>query len=90
MFIYKLYYINITFPVRVIVENIIPRNVIINQGAAYWRCASALRIDVAHQVTALIFYNITCCYGKYVAVFAIAVATGDIINCYMTGENPVS
>ena len=28
------YYINITFPDMVIVENIIPRNVIINQGAA--------------------------------------------------------
>ena len=28
------YYINITFPARVTVENIIPRNVIINQGAA--------------------------------------------------------
>ena len=28
------YYINITFPARVIVENIIPRNVIINRGAA--------------------------------------------------------
>ena len=28
------YYINITFPERVIVENIIPRNVIINRGAA--------------------------------------------------------
>ena len=28
------YYINITFPDRVIVENIIPRNVIINRGAA--------------------------------------------------------
>ena len=27
-------YINITFPTRVIVENIIPRNVIINRGAA--------------------------------------------------------
>ena len=27
------YYINITFPARVIVENIIPRNVIINRGA---------------------------------------------------------
>ena len=27
-------YINITFPERVIVENIIPRNVIINRGAA--------------------------------------------------------
>ena len=27
-------YINITFPVRVIVENIIPRNVIINRGPA--------------------------------------------------------
>ena len=27
------YYINITFPERVIVENIIPRNVIINRGA---------------------------------------------------------
>ena len=29
-----MYYINITFPERVIVENIIPRNVIINPGAA--------------------------------------------------------
>ena len=29
-----LYYINITFPDMVIVENIIPRNVIINRGAA--------------------------------------------------------
>ena len=28
------YYINITFPERVIVENLIPRNVIINRGAA--------------------------------------------------------
>ena len=28
------HYINITFPARVIVENIIPRNVIINRGAA--------------------------------------------------------
>ena len=28
------YYINITFPERVIVENIIPRNVIINRGVA--------------------------------------------------------
>ena len=29
-----IYYINITFPARVIVENIIPRKVIINRGAA--------------------------------------------------------
>ena len=29
-----LYYINITFPAQVIVENIILRNVIINRGAA--------------------------------------------------------
>ena len=28
------YYKNITFPERLIVENIIPRNVIINRGAA--------------------------------------------------------
>ena len=28
------YYINLTFPARVIVQNIIPRNVIINRGAA--------------------------------------------------------
>ena len=28
------HYINITLPARVIVENIIPRNVIINRGAA--------------------------------------------------------
>ena len=33
-FIGKAYYINITFPDWVIVENIIPRNVIINRGAA--------------------------------------------------------
>ena len=38
------------------------------------------RICVAHHVTALIFYNITRCYGKQVAVFAVAVATGDIIK----------
>ena len=31
---YQRYYINITFPARVIVENIILRNVIINRGAA--------------------------------------------------------
>ena len=30
----KKYYINIAFPARVIVENIIPRNVIIKRGAA--------------------------------------------------------
>ena len=30
----SIYYINITLPARVIVENIIPRNVIINRGAA--------------------------------------------------------
>ena len=37
------------------------------------------RIGVAYHVTALIFYNITRCYGKHVAVFAVAVAAGDII-----------
>ena len=37
------------------------------------------RIGVAHLVTALI-YNITRCHGKHVAVFAVAVATGDIIK----------
>ena len=37
-------------------------------------------IGVAHHVAALIFYNITRCYGKQVAVFAVAVATGDIIK----------
>ena len=42
----------------VIVENIIPRNVIINRGAA------------------MTFKN----YGKHVAVFAVAVAPGDIIK----------
>ena len=31
-------------------------------------------------MTALIFYNITRCYDKHVAVFAVAVATGDIIK----------
>ena len=38
------------------------------------------RIGVAHHVTALIFYNITRCYDKHVAVFAAAVATVDIIK----------
>ena len=38
------------------------------------------RIGVAHHVAALIFYNINRCYGKQVAVFAVAVATGDIIK----------
>ena len=38
------------------------------------------RIDVAHHVTALKFYNITRCYGKHVAVLAFAVAMGDIIK----------
>ena len=33
-FVHFIYYINITFPERVIVENIIPRNVIINRGVA--------------------------------------------------------
>ena len=33
-FMLSRYYINITFPERVIVDNIIPRNVIINRGAA--------------------------------------------------------
>ena len=39
-----------------------------------------MRISVAHHVTALIFYNITPCYGKHVAVFNVAVATGDILK----------
>ena len=34
----------------------------------------------AHHVTALIFYNITWCYGKHMAVFAVAEAGGDIIK----------
>ena len=38
------------------------------------------RIGVAHHVTALIFYNITRCYGKHMAVFAVAEAAGDIIK----------
>ena len=38
------------------------------------------RIGVAHHVTDLIFYNITRCYGKHVAAFAVAVATGDILK----------
>ena len=38
------------------------------------------RIGVAHHVTALIFYIITCCYCKHVAVFPVAVTTGDIIK----------
>ena len=35
-------------------------------------------ISVAHHVTALLFYNITRCYGKHVTVFSVPVATGDI------------
>ena len=38
------------------------------------------RIGVTHHVAALIFYNITRCYDKHVAVFAVAVAPGDIIK----------
>ena len=38
------------------------------------------RMGVGHHVTALIFYNITHCYGKHVAVFPFAVARGDIIK----------
>ena len=38
------------------------------------------RIGFVHHVTALIFYNITRCYSKQVSVFAVAVATGDIIK----------
>ena len=58
--------INITFPDMVIVENIIPRNMIINLG-----CAS---------VDNHILYNITRCYsdGEYCHLFAIA--AGDIIK----------
>ena len=37
-------------------------------------------IGVAHHVTALIFHNNTRCYGKQVTVFAVAVATCDIIK----------
>ena len=39
-----------------------------------------MSISITHHVTALIFYNITCCYGKHVALFAVVVATGDIIK----------
>ena len=39
-----------------------------------------MHIGVAHHVTALIFYNITRCYDKHVAVIAVAVAAGDIIK----------
>ena len=38
------------------------------------------RIGVGHHVTDLIFYNITRCYDKHVAVLAVAVAMGDIIK----------
>ena len=34
----------------------------------------------AHDVSAMIFHNITRCYGKHASVFAVAVATGDIIK----------
>ena len=43
-------------------------------------CTNRTRIGVAQHVTAVIFYNINRCYGKHVAVFADAVATGDIIK----------
>ena len=41
---------------------------------------SAIACGVVHHETALIFYNITRRYGKHVAGFAVAVATGDIIK----------
>ena len=44
------------------------------------RRTNRTRIGVAHHVTALMFYNITRCYGKQAEVFAVAVATGDIIK----------
>ena len=44
------------------------------------KCTNSMRISFAHDVTALIFYNITRCYGKHVAAFAVTVATGDIIK----------
>ena len=74
--------INITFPDMVIVENIIPRNMIINLG-----CASVDNhiprddiFDYHHIREGKYLYNITRCYDKQVAVFAVAVATGDIIQ----------
>ena len=39
-----------------------------------------MRLGIAHHVTALIFYDITRCYGKHVAAFTVAVAMGDIIR----------
>ena len=38
----------------------------------------------------MIFYNITRCYSDDAYCHVFAIAAGDIINCYMTGENPVS
>ena len=38
------------------------------------------RIGVAHHVTILIFYTITCCYGKHVTVFSAAIAAGDSLK----------
>ena len=46
-------------------------------------CMNRAHIGVVHHVTALIFYNITSCYGKHVAVFAVAVASGDIIKYHL-------
>ena len=43
-----------------------------NEPYAHQRCATCDRPDIK--------YNITRCYGKHVAVFAVAVATGDIIK----------
>ena len=42
--------------------------------------ANRTRIGVAHHVAAQIFYDFNSCYGKHGAVFAVAVATGDIIQ----------
>ena len=122
---YYLYNINSTFPERVIVENIIPRNMIINQGTCDSRkyhpeeydyqprhshkewsylelkvtkscLMSAIaaerlltwtnrrRILVAHHVTRhterLIISTITRCYGKWVTLFATAIAVGDSLK----------
>ena len=42
-----------------------------NEPYAHRRCASDER---------LIFSNITCCYGKQMTVFAVAIAAGDSVN----------
>ena len=86
---------NITFPERVIVENIIPRNMIINRGYL-WMIFSTITLSrkvififiIPHVNSQyktsiderLIFYNISRCYSNGEYCHVFAIAAGDIIK----------